>query len=419
MKSHPWLWVPTAFFAEGGPYTAVSAVSAVVFKSLGMSNTQLALWTSLMMMPWSIKPLWSPLLDAIGTKRRWILAMQLTMTALFVGAAALLLFEQLTLALIAAFFLLAFASATHDVAVDGFYLLALSERDQAFFIGIRSTFYRIATISVQGGLVVMAGAIHTHGFGTLRQGWAAAFVLTALVMAALALWHSATLPKTEAAPTSEKRDFLREFFRSFWAFCRLPNALWLIAFLLFFRIAEAQLGKMAQAFLLDPAEVGGLGLSVEHCGFLYGTTGALALVIGGILGGMAISRWGFRRCLWPMVAAINVPDLVYVYLAECRPDSLALIGSCIAVEQFGYGVGFTAMVMVMVDAAKNSGEYKTSHFAIMTGLSILMLSLFGMLSGWIETMIGYRWFFWYVTICTIPSFLVAIPIYLHLKRERG
>lgn len=418
-KTRAWLWVPTAYFAEGGPFMAVSTVSAILFKSLGMEDRYVALWTSLMMLPWSIKPLWAPFVDMFRTKRQWILATQLLMALLFTAMAGLIVSESLSLILIGVFFLLAFASATHDVAVDGFYLIALDKHEQAFFAGIRGTFYRIASVSVQGGLVTLAGVVE-HLHGSLRSGWALSLLCAAVAMGGVFLWHTLALPRPAGdCAATRQGGVLSEFLESFLSFFRMKGIIWILLFLFLFRLAEAQLGKIAALFLQSSREQGGLGLSLEAIGTLYGTVGPIALIAGGILGGVLVASRGFAKCIWPLVCAINLPDIVYVYLAVERPASLWAVGCCIAVEQFGYGLGYTAVLLVMVALAERSGKFKTSHFAIMTGVTILGMMLIGGVSGYMAESLGYTGFFWYVMVCTIPSFLVTIPIVKLIPAEFG
>lgn len=417
-KTNPWLWIPTAFFAEGGPYAIVATVSVILFKSLGMDNRDVGLWTSLIAMPWAFKPLWTPVLDLFGTKRLWAIGMQLLMAVIFTASAGLILSDKLTWLLIGAFFLLAFASATHDAAVDGFYLIALDSHEQSFFAGIRGTFYRIASVLVQGGLVMLAGVIE-HRSGSVKTGWCVALALAAAVMALIALWHFAAMPKAAGDRPARSGNGLAEFFAAFLSFLKMPGVVGLVVFLFLFRLAESQLGKMAVAFMKDAREDGGLGLSTEAFGMLYGTFGVLALIAGGIVGGVLVARYGFGRTVWPLVAALNVPDLVYVYLATFRPESLWIVGGCVTVEQFGYGLGYSAFMLVTIAFAEHSGPFKTSHYAIMTGITILGLNLTGMLSGYAQKWLGYVPFFWYVMICTIPSFLVMIPVARRIPADFG
>lgn len=418
-KTGGWYWVPSTFFAEGAPFAMVTSLSVILFKSLDMSNESIAFWTGLIAMPWAFKPLWAPVLDLFGTKRGWIIFFQLVMALLFGAGALLVLSKPFSALLVALFFLIAFASATHDVAADGFYLIALDSHGQAFFAGIRGTFYRVALVSVQGGLVILAGLIGNR-FGSTRLGWCAAFGLIAAAFLLLSLWHGLLLPR----PQSDRAGLssgggLREFWDAFRSFLARPGVVWLIVFLFFFRIAEAQLGKMAVAFLKDKPSVGGLGLSLEEFGFLYQTCGVGAMIAGGVLGGFVVAHWGFAKTVWPLVAALNLPDLVYVYLSQTLPESRILIGGCIAVEQFGYGLGYAAFMLVTIAATEESGRFKTSHYAIMVGITILGLNLIGMASGWVQERLGYPEFFRYVMICTIPSFLVTIPMLKYVPRDFG
>ena len=593
---NPWAWIPTLYFAQGIPYVMVMTVSVIMYKRLGISNTDIALYTSWLYLPWVIKPLWSPVVDLLGTKRRWTVVLQgvvgasLALVALAIPASH---FFQYTIAL---FWMMAFCSATHDIAADGFYMLGLSQHQQAAFVGIRSTFYRIATIAAQGLLVMLAGFIETssglppveinvaavagasnpaivldprfaapppsgplsllvgpdrveisttmraapevdsviaqaralniqNGFraaavaagegegpswwsrqvakplgdfltarfgdpsqaqsagagnvaiatlrlteqppagqtivvlvnrrsgderieiaeGTrlifndknwgeparvvfktnpqLRTAASASFVVTsgniplawttvAAVLAALfavfCIYHQFALPYPPAdgpVGTRGTRGFASEFFRTFALFFRRRDIGIVLAFLLFFRFAEAQLVKLVSPFLLDPRDIGGLGLTTGEVGLVYGTIGIAALTAGGILGGVLISRHGLRFWLWPMVIIMHTPDLAFVYLAYAQPTSYVLISAAVAIEQFGYGFGFTAYMLYMIMVAE--GEHKTAHYAICTGIMALGMMLPGMFSGWLQDHVGYRYFFLWVIISTIPGFIVA------------
>jgi PAT family beta-lactamase induction signal transducer AmpG len=374
-----------------------------------MENRYVALWCSLMMLPWSIKPLWAPVVDLFHTKRQWILVTQLIMALLFTVMAGMMIKESFSLLLIGLFFLLAFASATHDIAVDGFYLIALSKHEQAFFSGIRGTFYRIGSVAVQGGLVALAGSVETRS-GDLRLGWSLALVCAGIAMFLLLFYHTLVLPRREEDAQARQHEFFTDFIASFAGFFKIRGIVWILLFLFFFRIAEAQLGRVSVLFLQGDTAEGGLNLSLAHMGTLYGTVGSLSLIAGGIVGGICVAAYGFDKCVWPLVGAINLPDIVYVFLASEKPASLWVIGGCIGVEQFGYGLGYTAILLVMVAFSEQSGLYKTSHFAIMTGVSMLGMMLVGGISGYVEEALGYVGFFWYVMLCTIPSFLLTIPI---------
>ena len=416
----PWTWVPSLYFAEGIPYVLVMSVSVIMYKRLGISNTKIALYTSWLYLPWVIKPLWSPIVDLMGTKRLWTVVMQgvigavLAMVALAIPAPR---FFQYTIAL---FWLLAFSSATHDVAADGFYMLGLKQHQQAAFAGVLATFYRLAMIAGEGALVVFAGNLEER-FGSLQKAWEIAMLVIAGVMLAAFLYHSVVLPR----PTEDKKrlrsgrqNLVSEFFRVFVEFFKKDRVVVTIAFLLLYRLGEAQLLKLVYPFLLDPRSEGGLGLDTSQVGYIKGTIGVAALLCGGLLGGLAISKHGLRFWLWPMVFAMHLPDLAFVYLAYVKPDNHAIISAAVAVEQFGFGFGFTAytLFMIMVSA----GEHRTSHYAICTGFMALGMMLPGMFSGWLQDHVGYQHFFVWVVISTIPGFIVAALVRISSRlREKA
>ena len=563
----PWLWVPSLYFAEGIPYVLVMTLSVIFYKRMGISNTEIALYTSWLYLPWVIKPLWGPVVDILRTKRFWILIMQLLIGAGLAGVALTIptsRFFQLTLAF---FWLLAFSSATHDIAADGFYMLGLSRHDQAFFVGIRSTFYRLAMLTGQGLLVILAGYFEArtglprvevevvtvegstprnfqpdqltfspdtgrtyflhpeevrigwekigaveadslvaladawnsaHGFyeaaegseagpeegmsgnvgvtwfrlskapgegenivlnfsfdrgdqsialarsyrfnfnsenwdqpafavfrldpklqkstsasfsglsGNIRFAWTMVFAIIAVVFAGFFIYHRFILPRPaeDMAVRHQEGSFFREFLSTFAEFFRKKNIAVILLFLLVYRLGESQLVKLASPFLLDSREASGLGLTTGDLGLIYGTIGIIALSLGGIIGGIAASRKGLKYWLWWMVAAMNLPNLVYVFLSYTMPSSLWIVASSVAVEQFGYGFGFTAYMLYMIYVSE--GKHKTAHFALTTGFMALGMMLPGMVSGWLQEQIGYQHFFIWVMICTIPSF-VLIP----------
>lgn len=534
-KWSPWWWVPSLYFAEGIPYVVVMTVSVVMYKTMGVSNTVLAFWTSLLYLPWVIKPLWSPMVDIISTKRNWIIWMQLLLGVCFVLLAIAIklpLFLALTILVL---WLVAFASATHDIAADGFYMIGLNEHQQAWFVGIRSTFYRIAMIAGQGLLVMLAGYIQSHtgleavnlvveavpktviqqtvpdslsvlpvqegscrilispskvqiplfeqgvnacdssvltirlsapppaqkpvvvNFGrkkgskdillvgtgritfdetnwnqpvtvvlkvdhrlkepteavfTATAGdtpfsWSVVFILVGVVFILFGAYHKVMLPSglERSLAVPQVKTIFTGWLAVFRSFFAKPGIGTGIVFLLLYRLAESQLVKIASPFLLDRQEVGGLALTTTQVGFVYGTVGILCLTVGGILGGIVAAKDGLKKWLLWMVLAINIPDLVYVYLAYVRPDNFALISACVAIEQFGYGFGFTGYMLYMLYLAE--GEYKTSHYAIATAFMALGMMLPGMISGKIQELLGYQHFFIYIMLCTIPSFLVV------------
>ena len=404
----PWTWIPTLYFGQGLPYVVVMTLSVVMYKNLQVSNTDIALYTSWLYLPWVIKPLWSPLLEMFSTKRAWIVALQfvvgvaLALVALTIPAPK---FFQLTLAV---FWLMAFASASHDIAADGFYMLALRQHQQAAYVGVRSTFYRLANIGGQGGLVYLAGELQERS-GSMSLAWSAVFWVLAGLFAALAVYHFFLLPRPASdTARSVQGHPVAEFFGVFAEFFRKPGILVVLGFLLLYRFPEAQLLKLASPFLLDSPEVGGLGLSTKQVGIAYGTVGLTALTLGGLAGGWVISKIGLKRALWPLILAMHVPNVVFLALALWHPHNLWIVSSALAVEQFGYGLGFTAYLMYMILVA--DGPHKTAHYAICTGFMALGMMLPGMWSGWLQDHVGYPLFFAWVLVSTVPSFAMAALI---------
>ncbi|MEJ1973488.1 MAG: MFS transporter [Lacunisphaera sp.] len=406
MKSpSPWRWVPSLYFAQGLPYVAVMTLAVVMYKNLGVSNDDIAFYTSWLYLPWVIKPLWSPVVDLFRTKRTWILALQLTVGAAFALVALTLPAPDFFRYSLAVLWLLAFSSATHDIAADGFYLLALPGHQQAAFVGVRSTCFRLAMIAGQGGLVYLAGCLE-KSTGRIVHAWVLVFGLLATAFGAAAVYHLFALPKPASdRPAPRRGNYLGEFFRVFAAFFRKPGIGAALAFLLLYRVAEAQALKLVTPFLLDARDRGGLGLATQDVGIVYGTVGVVALLLGGLLGGWAISRAGLKRLLWPMIAAMNLPNLIFVFLAMTQPTSLWVVGAGLAIEQFGYGFGFAAYLLYMILVAE--GENKTAHYAICTGFMALGMMLPGLKAGWIQEQLGYEKFFLWVMACTIPSFGAA------------
>ncbi|HTX64396.1 MAG TPA: MFS transporter [Opitutaceae bacterium] len=403
-----WRWVPTLYFCEGVPYVVVMTVSVVLYKNLGVSNAAIAFATSWLYLPWVLKPLWSPVVDLVRTKRAWIVSLQLLLGAAL-GLLALGVpaphFFRLTLAL---FWLLAFSSATHDIAADGFYLFALGPRDQAALVGVRSTFYRVAMIAGQGGLVYLAGVLQAP-LGSPARAWSAAFGVAAAGFLLAGLYHAFVLPRPAAdRPAAPGSRPLAGFLAVFASFFRKPGIGAVLAFLLLYRLAEAQLLKLVTPFLLDGRARGGLGLNTEQVGLIYGTLGIIALLAGGLVGGYAVARFGLKRMLWFMLLSMQLPLAVFVALADLQPTSLPLIGGALMVEQFGYGFGFTAYMVYMMMVA--DGEHRTAHYAICTGFMALGMMLPGLPAGWIQEQLGYPGFFIWVCLATLPSFVATALI---------
>ena len=406
----PWWWVPSLYFAEAVPLVVVTFLATVMYKRLGVSNRDITLIAGWLYLPWVIKPLWSMVVEGTGTRRGWTLATEVLLAgALGLLAVAVGGVDQLwgTVFVLA---LLAFLSATHDVAADGFYLAALDDRQQAFFVGIRGTAYRIANIVGRGLLVMLAGTIET-ATGDVRTSWRWVYAVLGVVFLATAWYHAAVLPRPEAdrrraGPVVSFAALVGPVV----SFFRKPGIVPILAFLLLYRLAEAQLVSLVSPFLLDDRSSGGLGLTTTEVGFIYGTLGIAALSLGGILGGILVARDGLGRWLWPMALAINLPNLAYVWLAATQPENVWAIGLSVGLEQFGYGFGFTAyMVACMVFAR---GPHQTVHYALCTGFMAAGMMLPGMVSGWLQELLGYPRFFAWVMVATIPGLVATafIPL---------
>ena len=474
----PWAWIPTLYFAQGIPYFIVNNISVMMFTKMGVPNGEMALFTSLLYLPWTIKPFWSPFVDIVKTKRWWVITMQIVMTVAFAlltltlphpeaeaitaGQTPISLF-YVTLLL---FTLTAFASATHDIAADGFYMLALNTRQQAAFVGIRSTFYRLASIFGQGVLVAIAGGIELQT-GNIPLSWQMTLLITAVIFAGVTLYHTFFIPKPQSDHSSlvkekdkeeknkkeedkeekEKKnknkdkkenkeknkeenkkenkkekdkeevpsaiEILREFGRTFTTFFT-KRGVWLaITFLLLYRLPEAFLLKMCMPFLVGSKASGGLAMGTAEVGIAYGTIGVIALTIGGILGGLYASRVGLKHALWWMALALTLPCSVFVVLAIIQPDNLWLISGAIALDQFGYGFGFTAYMLYMIHFS--DGEFKTSHYALCTAFMALSMMIPGMVAGYLQEALGYVNFFWMVMVCCLATVMVTLTVSRRLK----
>lgn len=414
-KRNPWAWIPTVYFAEGMPYILVMTVSVIMYKRLEISNSEIAFYTSWLYLPWVIKPFWSPLVELVKTKRWWIVTMQLFIGAGLAGVALTLPTTFFFRGTLAFFWLLAFSSATQDISIDGFYMMGLNENQQAFFVGIRNTFYRVAMVTGQGLLVMLAGYLENaewlEKLTAVKQipiAWAFTFGLMAVVFIVFAIYHKIFLPFPKDDIQKTANSFiavLSGFGETIKAYFVRKEIVGILGFLLLYRLGESQLVKMASPFLLDSPEVGGLGLTTSQVGMIYGTIGVIALTIGGITGGWLASKYGFQKTLWPFVIAINLPNIVYVYLSFVHPSGYWIVASAVAVEQLGYGFGFTAYTLFMLFVS--SGKYKTAHFAFSTGIMALGMMIPGMISGWLQETLGYQNFFIWVMICTIPGFIMA------------
>lgn len=543
-KRSGWWWVPSLYYAEGIPIIMAMTVSVVMYQRLGISNTAIAFWTSILYLPWTLKPLWSPLVDVYSTKRSWVLWMQLILACTFTTTGFLLALPWYFPVSLTVLWIVAISSATHDIAADGFYMLGLNPHQQAWFVGIRSTFYRLAMITASGLIVMLAGyiesktglepvqvrvtaipydqwkppitrekmnnnvvsggkpeivvfptqmeiplnqlgistpdsvlinislsappreqrkitvhfgrqsgnksiyipadirlefdqnnwnrpvklaikvdqkltepgeAVFAATAGNTIFSWRVAFWVLGVIFLVLTLYHIFLLPYPASDAARETRNFLAANLNVFRTYFSKPGIGGMIAFLLLYRFAEAQLVKLASPFLLDSQEAGGLALSTSQVGWVYGSIGVMGLVTGGLCGGFLASRHGLKAWLWPMALAINLPDLVYVYLAHVQPENFYVVCTCVAIEQLGYGFGFTAYMLFMIYISE--GEFKTSHYAISTAFMALGMMIPGLISGYIQTTLGYRQFFVYIMLATIPSF--AVLKFVHIDPEFG
>lgn len=404
-KKNPWLWVPSLYLTEGLPYIVIIFVSVVMYKKLGVSNSEIGLYTSLLYLPWVIKPIWSPIVDLIGTKRKWFLSMQFLLSLVFIGVGLTTGGNNFFFMTLAFFWMGAFASATNDIASDGMYLIALKPEQQSFFVGLRGTFYRIGMITGQGLIVIIAGYLETR-LGDNSKAWSYTMLIVGAIMLVLTLVNFVTTPKVEEK--TEKKSKNASFVAVFQTFFTKKNIGLSLAFVLLYRLGESQLVKIASPFLLDVREKGGLELSTSEIGLIYGTVGVIALLLGGILGGIVISRDGLGKWMIPMALSLNLPNLLYIGLAYYQPENITFPFIVVVLEQFGYGFGFAAYMIFLIYLAE--GLFKTSHYAIATGFMAMGMMLPGMASGYIEEYLGYTGFFVWVGIAMIPALAIAAMV---------
>jgi PAT family beta-lactamase induction signal transducer AmpG len=416
-------WIPSLYFAEGLPYIAATEVAVILFANLGLSNTYNSFYTSLFLIPSIvIKFFFAPLLDLVKTKRFWIVFFQWVMTVCFTFIAFLIPTTFVIRAVVALFMILAFNSALHDIAADGFYMLALNTENQSFFVGIRNTFYRLANIFVQGLLVLFVGFLFEGKIfpqlnGKIDVSWAIGFAVLAVIFALCTLYNTFALPKpildkqrviSNVKPEITKRVIFADFAKTFKTFFCKKDILLILFFLLTYRFGEAQLTRLAKPFLLDTFANGGLGIKTSYIGLIYGTFGVAALLLGGILGGIAVSKDGLKKWIVPMALFINLPDILYVFLAHWQPASIWFSSIFVIFEQFGYGFGFTAYMLFLIHIA--DGQFKTAHYAFGTGIMAFSMFIPGLFAGKIQAALGYENFFIWVCICTIPSIIASILV---------
>lgn len=411
-SKNPWIWVPSLYLTESLPYVLIITVSVVMYKNLGVSNEDIGLYTSFLYLPWVIKPIWSPILELFGTKKQWFLSMQFFLSLVFVGVGLTTGSSHFFTLTLAFFWMGAFASATNDIASDGLYLIALKPEQQSFFVGMRSTFYRVGMITGQGLIVILAGFLE-QTFSDPTKAWSWTMIgVGALMLCLTSLNYLSTPSVVESRVKKEEKASFGKVFNSFFTKPHIGGAL---GFILLYRLGESQLVKMASPFFLDKRAAGGLELSTTEVGFIYGTLGVIALLAGGILGGIVISRDGLGKWMMPMAFAINAPNIGYVVLAYLQPESVVFATAVVVVEQLGYGFGFAAFMVFLIYVA--DGLFKTAHYALATGFMAMGMMLPGMLSGYVQQWLGYPGFFVWVVIATIPGFVMAYTV--KFPREFG
>lgn len=408
-----WTWVPILYFTQGLPFVMVVTVSVIMYKKLGISNADIGLYTSWLYLPWVIKPLWSPYVDLISTKRNWFLGTQLVVSLALLGIGLTLPTNLFFVTSLACFWMAAFASATNDVASDGYYMIGLTRDKQSFFVGIRSTFYKLANVTGQGLLVILAGFLENY-YGDNTKAWSVTMISAALLMLGLTIANFFTTPKFESSDAIEKEK-PAGFFEVFSTFFKKKGMGIALAFVLFFRLGESQLVKMASPFFLDPQSEGGLGYTTAQVGTIYGTVGVIMLTVGGILGGILISRDGLKKWMFPMVLSINIPNAFYALLAITDTTNIVAVVATVVMEQFGYGFGIAGFMVYLIYIAE--GATKTSHYALATGFMALGMMLPGLISGYVQEWLGYDGFFIWVVIGALPA--IWILKYLKYPAEYG
>jgi len=401
----PWFWIPLLNFASGLPYAVIISVSVIMYKNLGISNEDIGVYTSLLYLPWVIKPLWSPFIELNGTKRKWFLSMQLIISIAFLLVGFTVPASGFFITTLAIFWVAAFASASNDIASDGFYLLVLPKEQQSFFLGIRSTFYRLSLLAGNGLIVLFAGYLE-HKYGDNTKAWSYTMIAVGLLMTFITVYNFIFTPKNELNAVENKEVHHHQNFATiFVSFFKKKQIGIVLAFILLFRLGESQLLKMLSPFLLDAKDLGGMALDTEAVGIIYGTFGVGALTLGGILGGIAISKQGLTKWMFPMFLAMHLPIIGFILLAFFHPSSIYYIYAVVILEQFGYGFGFTGFMMFLIHVAE--GESKTAHYALATGFMALGMMLPGMLSGYIQQYLGYQHFFIWVLLATIPGLILS------------
>ena len=403
---NPICWVPTVYFAMGLPFVALSMVSVLMFSDMGVSNAQIAFWTSLIMLPWTLKPLWSPFLEMFKTKKYFVVATQMVTGVAFGLVALSLPLPDFFCYAIAFMGVIAFSGATHDIAGDGVYLTELNATMQAKYIGWQGAFYNLAKILTNGGLVYLAGSLKDSI--SIVHAWMVIMGICAAIMVVLSLYHVRMLPSGGAASGDVRtvKDAMHMLWEVIRTFFQKKYIVWYICFIILYRFAEGYAMKIVPLFLKAGIDQGGLGLPVQEIGIIYGTFGAAAFVLGSILAGYYISALGLRKTLFSLCCVFNIPFVVYLLLAIYQPSNVWVIGSAIVFEYFGYGFGFIGLTLFMMQQVA-PGKHQMAHYAFASGIMNLGVMIPGMMSGYLSDWLGYRNFFIWVLVATIPAFLVT------------
>ncbi len=423
-RNSPWWWIPTLYVAEGLPYFAVNTLTVLMYVNMGIGMAEMAFYTGWLYLPWVIKPFWSPFVDLLKTKRWWTISMQLLIGICMAAVAFLLPTSHFFSTTLFAFWLIAFCSATHDIAADGYYMLELSPHEQAAFVGVRSTFYRIASILGQGGLVILAGELE-ESTGSIPTAWSTVFLVLSIFFLSVAIYHSKFMPKAikdKAIPGVNAKNIVKDFCMTFVTFFKKKYVLSALLFMLLYRLPEALCIKLVQPFLVSPRQMGGLELTTAQVGIINGTVGVVALLLGGIAGGIAISRGGLKKWLWPMALSLTLPCGFYCILAMTQPTDFLWISTAVFIEQFGYGFGFSAYMLYLIYFSR--GESQTSHYAFCTAFMALGMMIPGMFAGWVHDVLeryhifgtagpqGFVNFFWVVMLACAATLLVCAKIHI-------
>ena len=402
---HPATWVPSVYFAMGLPFVAIAAASSLMFKNLGISDSKIAFWTTLVMIPWTLKPLWSPLLEMYKTKKHFVVATQMLTGITFALVAFSLQLPHYFSYAIALMAIIAFSGATHDIATVGIYLNELSPQDQAKYVGWQGAFYNVAKILSGGALVYLAGELE-QTLGVVHA-WMIVMGIYGVIMISLSIYHMKMLPSggtsTEVKSFKEGVETLKDVAKTFF---QKKNIVLSITFVIFYRFAEGFAIKISPLFFKATREEGGLGLTTSQIGLVYGLFGAIAFVLGSILAGYYTSKRGLKKTLMILCVCFNVPFAVYGVLALTQPENLYIIGAAVALEYFGYGFGFVGLILYIMQQIA-PGKYKMAHYAFADGIMALGFMIPSMISGYLSDFLGYKMFFIWVLIATLPSFLIT------------